>query len=130
VPVRDTSATAKPSRPNRRAIDIPRPGARANAEDRDHLAPTPGHVRGHELMSEIVERAKRSGELRPDFVLADMAFVTWAITRTIEATGDVDPQAWRRHLGFVLDGLRAGAAHPLPVPALTDEQVSRIMRSC
>jgi AcrR family transcriptional regulator len=93
-------------------------------------APTPDHLRGHELMTEIVERAKRSGALRPDFVLADMAFVTWAITRTIEATADVDPQAWRRHLGFVLDGLRAQAAHPLPVPALTDDQVSRIMRSC
>jgi AcrR family transcriptional regulator len=93
-------------------------------------APTSDHLRGHELMTEIVERAKRSGALRPDFVLADMAFVTWAITRTIEATADVDPQAWRRHLGFVLDGLRAQAAHPLPVPALTDDQVSRIMRSC
>jgi AcrR family transcriptional regulator len=93
-------------------------------------APTPDHLRGYELMTEIVERAKRSGALRPDFVLADMAFVTWAITRTIEATADVDPDAWRRHLGFVLDGLRAPAAHPLPVPALTDEQVSRIMRNC
>ncbi|TQM35129.1 TetR/AcrR family transcriptional regulator [Pseudonocardia cypriaca] len=93
-------------------------------------APTPDHLRGRELMGEVVERAKRSGALRPDFVLADMAFVTWAITRTIEATADVDPDAWRRHLGFVLDGLRAPAAHPLPVPALTDEQVMRIMRSC
>ncbi|OLT01493.1 TetR family transcriptional regulator [Pseudonocardia sp. CNS-004] len=93
-------------------------------------APTPEHVRGYELMTEVVERAKRSGALRPDFVLSDMAFVTWAITRTIEATADVDPQAWRRHLGFVLDGLRAPAAHPLPVPALTDEQVGRIMRDC
>ena len=94
------------------------------------VAPTPDHVRGHELMTEVVERAKRSGALRPDFVLADTAFVTWAITRTIEATADVDPDAWRRHLGFVLDGLRTPAAHPLPVAALTDEQVSRIMRSC
>lgn len=93
-------------------------------------APTPDHVRGREQMTEVVERAKRSGVLRPDFVLADMAFVTWAIARTIEATADVDPNAWRRHLGFILDGLRAPAAHPLPVPALTDEQVARIMRDC
>ena len=71
-----------------------------------------------------------SGALRPDFVLSDMAFVTWAITRTIEATAGVDPDAWRRHLGFILDGLRAPAAHPLPVPALTPEQVTRIMRDC
>ncbi|WP_433296467.1 TetR/AcrR family transcriptional regulator [Pseudonocardia sp. CA-142604] len=93
-------------------------------------APTPNHARGYELMTEVVERAKRGGALRPDFVLSDMAFVTWAITRTIEATADVDPEAWRRHLGFVLDGLRAAAAHPLPVPALEPEQVARIMRDC
>jgi AcrR family transcriptional regulator len=93
-------------------------------------APAPDLERGHALMTEVVERAKRSGTLRPDFALADMAFVTWAITRTIEATAGENPDAWRRHLGFILDGLRAPAAHPLPVPALTDEQVSRIMRSC
>jgi AcrR family transcriptional regulator len=93
-------------------------------------APTPDLERGYALMTEVVERAKRAGALRGDFVLADMAFVIWAISRTIEATGDVEPQAWRRHLGFVLDGLRAPAAHPLPVPALTDEQVERIMRDC
>jgi AcrR family transcriptional regulator len=93
-------------------------------------APTPALERGYELMTEVVERAKRAGALRGDFVLADMAFVIWAISRTIEATGDVEPQAWRRHLGFVLDGLRAPAAHPLPVPALTDEQVGEIMRDC
>jgi AcrR family transcriptional regulator len=95
-----------------------------------HATPTPKHVRGHELMTEVVDRAKRSGALRPDFVLSDMAFVTWAITRTIEATVGVNPDAWRRHLGFILDGLRAPAAHPLPVPALEPEQVARIMCDC
>jgi AcrR family transcriptional regulator len=93
-------------------------------------APTPNHLRGYELMTEVVDRARRSGGLRPDFVLSDMAFVTWAITRTIEATADENAEAWRRHLGLILDGLRAPAAHPLPVPALTDEQVSRVMRNC
>jgi AcrR family transcriptional regulator len=93
-------------------------------------APTPDHARGYELMTEVVDRARRSGTLRPDFVLSDMAFVTWAITRTIEATADEDPEVWRRHLGFVLDGLRAPAAHPLPTPPLTPEQIARIMRDC
>jgi AcrR family transcriptional regulator len=101
-----------------------------SARSLPQAAPAPHLARGHELMTEVVERAKRNGALRPDFVLADMAFVTWAITRTIEATAGEHPEAWRRHLGFILDGLRAPAAHPLPVPALTDEQVSRIMRSC
>ena len=93
-------------------------------------APTPEHVRGYQLMTQVVDRARRSGALRPDFVLSDMAFVTWAITRTIEATAGVEPEAWRRHLALVLDGLRASAAHPLPVPALTPEQVARMMRDC
>lgn len=95
-----------------------------------HATPSPKHVRGYELMTEVVERAKRGGALRADFVLSDMAFVTWAITRTIEATAGVEPDAWRRHLGFILDGLRAPAAHPLPVPALEPDQVARIMRDC
>jgi AcrR family transcriptional regulator len=86
--------------------------------------------RGHALMTEILARARDSGTLRADFVLEDMAFVTWAITRTIEATASVNPDAWRRHLAFILDGLRAPAAHPLPVPPLQAEEVARIMRDC
>jgi AcrR family transcriptional regulator len=101
-----------------------------SARNIPQAAPTRAHARGYELMTEIVDRARRSGTLRPDFVLADMAFVTWAITRTIEATVGENPEAWRRHLGFILDGLRAPAAHPLPVSALEPEQVARIMRNC
>jgi AcrR family transcriptional regulator len=85
-------------------------------------APPP---RGHTLMTELIARAQASGELRADFTLADMAFVTWSITRTIEATAAVRPDAWRRHLAFLLDGLRAAAAHPLPAPPLGEHQVDR-----
>jgi AcrR family transcriptional regulator len=91
-----------------------------------HAAPP----RGHELMTRLLTRAQDSGDLRADFTLADMAFVTWSITRTIEATGNVRPDAWRRHLAFLLDGLRATAAHPLPVPPLADEQVAEILNDC
>jgi AcrR family transcriptional regulator len=91
-----------------------------------HTAPPQGHV----LMSQLVARAQATGELRADFTLADMAFVTWSLTRTIKATADVRPEAWRRHLAFILDGLRAGAAHPLPEPPLTEEQVAALYRDC
>jgi hypothetical protein len=44
----------------------------------------------------------------------------------VAATADLAPEAWRRTLSFVLDGLRADPAHPLPAlaadlesPALT-----------
>jgi AcrR family transcriptional regulator len=88
-----------------------------------HAAPP----RGHELMTRLLTRAQDSGDLRADFTLPDMAFVTWSITRTIEATGAAHPDAWRRHLAFLLDGLRAAAAHPLPEPPLTDRQVARLL---
>jgi AcrR family transcriptional regulator len=91
-----------------------------------HAAPP----RGHTLMTELIARAQAAGELRADFTLADMAFVTWSITRTIEATASVRPDAWRRHLAYLLDGLRASAAHPLPVPPLADEQVAALLRDC
>ncbi|MER6948594.1 helix-turn-helix domain-containing protein [Nonomuraea sp. NPDC000554] len=89
--------------------------------------PTEGHLRGHRLMTEIVTRAQGSGALRPDFTLEDMAFVTWALTRTIEATAQVSPGAWRRHLALILDGLRASAAHPLPEPPLRPGDLAQIM---
>jgi AcrR family transcriptional regulator len=89
-----------------------------------------GPPRGHALMSSLVAKARESGELRSDFTLADVAFVIWSLTRTIEATARVAPEAWRRHLAFMLDGLRAPAARPLPVPPLTDEQVARALSGC
>lgn len=89
-----------------------------------HAAPP----RGHALMTELIARAQRSGDLRDDFTLSDMAFVTWSVTRTIEATSRVRPDAWRRHLALLLDGLRAGAAHPLPVPPIAEEQMAALLR--
>jgi AcrR family transcriptional regulator len=81
-------------------------------------------ARGYELMQRIILRAQESGALRPDVTLADMAFVVWGHARTVAATARIAPDVWRRHLGLLLDGLRASAAHPLPVPPLSPEQVA------
>ncbi|MFI9456964.1 TetR/AcrR family transcriptional regulator [Amycolatopsis sp. NPDC052450] len=86
--------------------------------------------RGYELMTRIVERAKESGDLRADFTLEDMAFVTWGIARTVEATAAVRPEAWRRHLALLLDGMRATAANPLPEPPLLPGELARLMGHC
>lgn len=85
--------------------------------------------RGHGLILEILDRAHRSGHLRADFDDGDFAFVIWSITRTIEATGAHAPEAWRRHLAFMLDGFRAGAATPLPQPPLRPDEVAQAMRT-
>jgi AcrR family transcriptional regulator len=95
-------------------------------------APSPAIARaqdnGHDLMRRIVTRAQESGALRPDWVLEDIAFITWSHTRIIEATAKIAPEAWRRHLALVLDGLRATAAHPLPVPPITEDQLMQALR--
>ncbi|MFI7452429.1 TetR/AcrR family transcriptional regulator [Nonomuraea sp. NPDC049714] len=86
--------------------------------------------RGHALMREILNRAQRSGDLRPDITLADMAFVIWAMAATIRATHKVAPGAWRRHLALTLDGLRTAAAQPLPTPPIPTAQIRAAMREC
>jgi AcrR family transcriptional regulator len=95
--------------------------ARAAAMDGD---------RGYGLMREILERAQRSGQLRGDVTLADMAFVVWGVAATIRATYEVAPGAWRRHLALALDGLRAVAARPLPVPPMSVAKTRAAMREC
>lgn len=85
-------------------------------------------AKGFGLVRRVIERAQGAGALRADFHDGDFAFVLWSITRTIEATAPHAPDAWRRHLAFMLDGFRASAAHPLPSRALGPEEVLRSMR--
>jgi hypothetical protein len=41
--------------------------------------------------------------------------LNWANARIMQAARAAGaPDAWRRHLGFLLDGFRAERAHPLP----------------
>ncbi|HTE71305.1 MAG TPA: helix-turn-helix domain-containing protein [Actinomycetes bacterium] len=81
-----------------------------------------------ELVAQVVHRAQHSGQLRADLTLEDLALVTWANTRILPACRAAGaPNAWRRHLGFLLDGFRADRAHPLPQPPLSPRQVHRAM---
>lgn len=98
-----------------------RDGARPRAQAmRERMRP---------LLRELIARAKHQGSLREDFVLEDMPLVFWSCDRVIDAGGDVAPEIWRRHLGILLDGLRAEAATPLPVGPMTRTQVTRIAES-
>ena len=77
------------------------------------------------LLRRLIERAQEQGALRADFAAEDMPVVFWAGGRVIEATAAVAPEFWRRHLGLLLDGLRAEAATPLQHPPLTRAQLNR-----
>jgi AcrR family transcriptional regulator len=58
------------------------------------------------LASEIFERAKQSGRLRPDVTETDMATIHMMLGAVIDSTRATEPDAWRRYFGIVLDGLR------------------------
>lgn len=81
------------------------------------------------LLRRLVERAQQEGTLRADLAPEDVPMILWATARVVERAGAVAPDAWRRLLGLVLDGLRADAATPLPAPALTTAQLDRIAPS-
>jgi AcrR family transcriptional regulator len=78
------------------------------------------------LVAELVRRAQAQGTLRPDFAPQDVTLLFWGCDRAIELPAQVAPELWRRQLGFLLDGLRAEAATPLPHPPLSDEQLERV----
>jgi AcrR family transcriptional regulator len=75
------------------------------------------------LKAAIMTRAQEAGELRPDVEGPDVVLLIWSIVATMDATRDIAPHAWRRHLALTLDGLRAPAAHLLPGPPLTYAQL-------
>lgn len=58
-----------------------------------------------EKITGVIGRAQASGVLRADFEVDDLVAAI---------TGAAGTPGWRRQLGFLLDGFRAAAAHPLP----------------
>jgi AcrR family transcriptional regulator len=63
----------------------------------------------------LIDRAKASGDLRADFRHEDVVLILMANAGLIDRTAPA-PEASRRHLGYVLDGLRAPARSPAAPP--------------
>jgi AcrR family transcriptional regulator len=59
------------------------------------------------LTDRLVARARESGQLRPDIERSDLML----IQTMLGAAADVAPEAWRRMLAIVVDGLRAREPH-------------------
>ncbi|MEV5530899.1 TetR/AcrR family transcriptional regulator [Streptomyces prunicolor] len=85
--------------------------------------------RGFRLAEQLIQRARDSGQLRPDFEPADLVTLSWAMSQVIRESMETAPDAWRRCLAFFLDGLRTGAAHPIEVPPLPQGQLGEVTRS-
>ena len=76
----------------------------------------------------VVERAKRPAGLRADFKPEDLVLLLMANAGLVHRTADVAPTAWRRLLGYILDGLRETAATPVS-PAPGEDAVLQAMRN-
>ncbi|MFF1572548.1 TetR/AcrR family transcriptional regulator [Leifsonia sp. NPDC058292] len=74
-------------------------------------------------IDDVLTRAQEAGVVRPDITLADIVNLIWSNGRMIDATSASAPNAWQRQLHLMLDAYRAQAAHPLPEPPMTDEQL-------
>jgi AcrR family transcriptional regulator len=55
--------------------------------------------------SEVIRRAQEDGSLRPDFTRKDLSLLLMANSGIVHRSAD--PQAWRRQLVLLLDGLAA-----------------------
>ncbi|MEU8359400.1 TetR/AcrR family transcriptional regulator [Nonomuraea sp. NPDC048882] len=79
------------------------------------------------LAQQVLERAQASGAVRPDVTGADLFLLLWASSRVAEATREVAPSMWRRHVYLALDGFRAANRLDLHEPAWDAEQLHSAM---
>jgi AcrR family transcriptional regulator len=78
-------------------------------------------------IEQLMTRAQQQGSLRRDVALSDISVLFWAISRIVDATSEVAPEVWRRHLAFVLDAFRITDAVAISIPPLTEPEVDKAM---
>lgn len=88
-----------------------------------------GHQRIEPVFGEVVRRAQAAGALRADLQPQDLPLLQVMIGGIADYTRPIAPEAYRRLVGIVMDGLRASreAPTPLAVPAVTDDQVRWVL---
>jgi AcrR family transcriptional regulator len=57
--------------------------------------------------SQLLDRAKRGGNINQQVSVGDIAAVVWALRGIMHTTAQAAPDAWRRHLTYVMAGFRA-----------------------
>jgi AcrR family transcriptional regulator len=58
-------------------------------------------------LADLLAAAKAAHQVDAAVELGDLSVLLWALRGVIETTGDVAPDAWKRHLDIHLSGLRA-----------------------
>ena len=65
---------------------------------------------------QLVRRAKKTGQLRPDFTSQDLVILLMANAGVIAATGAAAPGTWERLVGYMLQAFTAPQPATLPPP--------------
>jgi hypothetical protein len=76
---------------------------------------------------QLAKRAKRAGRLRKDFSTEDLPLILMANAGVVAASSVAAPDAWRRVIHLILQGLEAPARGALPKPP-SPEQIMRAMQ--
>jgi AcrR family transcriptional regulator len=102
----------------KQALFDPTRGAERLADARARIEP---------LVTRLIERARASGDLRPDFEFEDFPLLIEMISAVTAATHDHAPDLWRRYLRILIDGMATSRERPselgpeaLPREALLD----------
>ncbi|MFJ5306576.1 TetR/AcrR family transcriptional regulator [Streptomyces sp. NPDC088350] len=84
------------------------------------------HAHNRRTVELLLSRGRDQGAIRADVTPEDVLFALAALGRTVPSlTASAGPDAWRRPLTLLLDGLRATPTAPaLPSPALTPAQLN------
>jgi AcrR family transcriptional regulator len=80
----------------------------------------------YEAVEQVMVRAQRQGQLRPDVTVDDVPLLLMANAGVVRATYGTRGDPWRRVLELTLDGLRVGEHTPLS-PAPPRYQVLRAL---
>jgi AcrR family transcriptional regulator len=69
------------------------------------------------VITQLVERAQASGDLRPDFAGTDMKMIVFMLSSLAEYAAPARPDLWRRYLALLIDGLRPARDTVTELPA-------------
>jgi AcrR family transcriptional regulator len=76
-------------------------------------------------MERLIARAQEQGAMRPDIGAEDLSMLLAGVGLSRDGGRG---WAWERHLGVIIDGLRAEGAHPLPRRPLRRAEIDAILR--
>ena len=75
------------------------------------------------ILATVIERAQRSGRLRPDLVVNDVPMLVTMLGAVSDYVGPIDPELWRRYMVLVFDSLVADRTTSTPLSNPPSQEV-------